>query len=363
EVSCMADTYVSAHEFGHSQGLRHAHEDPNGGGGFSSSSWGYKGPGGNSFHTIMAYDCSPSPCPAILRFSNPDLTYNGLATGVADWANNAAALDATRVTASNFRLTKRRGVDQFFQTDNGRLSHLAIKGLFTGPDALGAGSSIINDVTFLTGPGAMSSAPSAVSWGPGRLDVNWFRDATHMDHAFSDDGTNFGLNSWDPSGLVVGSSTVFHYLYKPAIASQRLGRLDMFATTSYLAGATQGTVIRRSWDNGNDTGWYSWYWDTPAASAPAAVGWTYFGTPRVDVFWLDANNHLFHTYTADNLVDFGGSDDWGPFNGEVLVGDPAVASWGDSRLDVLVNTRSGKVAHWWWDHGWGGQNIWAGPSS
>src|SRR5262249_12308836 len=49
--------------------------------------------------------------------------------------------------------------------------------------------------------------------------------------------------------------------------------------------------------------------------------------------------------------------------GEVLVGDPAVASWGDSRLDVLVNTRSGKVAHWWWDHGWGGQNIWAGPSS
>jgi hypothetical protein len=101
ERSCMAGNLTTAHELGHNQGLKHAHGDDSStdADGFSASSWGYKN---GTFRTVMAYDCTPS-CPRISRFSNPNVLYNGQATGVAGYADNAGALNAGRVTAANWR--------------------------------------------------------------------------------------------------------------------------------------------------------------------------------------------------------------------------------------------------------------------
>jgi hypothetical protein len=255
-------------------------------------------------------------------------------------------------------------IHEFARKDDGSLGNLRVVGVSPGDNRAGSGVGDVNgDFKWIGDPGTTISDPAPVSWGTNRLDVFYFADATHMDHAYSsDNGAHFGFDPWDPSGLVIGTSTVFQYLYKPAIASQRSGRLDVFATTNWAPGATTGTLIRRWWDNASDSHWMSWYWDKPAASAPAAVGWTIGGSPRVDVFFVNSSNHLYHTYTTSDLNAFGGEDDWGAYSGEVLVGDPAVASWGDSRLDVLVNTQSGRIAHWFWDHGSFGQNLWSGAS-
>ena len=73
-----------AHEFGHNMGLEHdranAWTTP-----FRPYAYGYTLP--NRFYTIMAYACTG--CARIEYFSNPAVSYNGFATGVADFADEA----------------------------------------------------------------------------------------------------------------------------------------------------------------------------------------------------------------------------------------------------------------------------------
>jgi hypothetical protein len=128
------------------------------------------------------------------------------------------------------------------------------------------------------------------------------------------------------------------------------------------------SLLHRAWENGTDSGWTkaSSIFALPAPppdSAPAAVGWTIWGSPRVDVFYIDQAQHLRHRFSDSSLNDYTATDDWGTPSGETLFGNPAVASWGDSRLDVLVYTVSGHIAHWWWDHGSGGQDLWPVPAN
>jgi hypothetical protein len=86
------------HEMGHNEGAMHAAED--GGAGLFSYSYGYKAPN-SAFRTVMAYNCS-SGCPRVNWFSNPNVSYNGQATGTAN-ANNALTLNNTWPNVRNFR--------------------------------------------------------------------------------------------------------------------------------------------------------------------------------------------------------------------------------------------------------------------
>jgi hypothetical protein len=62
---------------------------------------------GNAFHTVMAYASSCGQCPGILNFSNPNVTFNGVATGVAgngpSSADNHQTLINTINAVINFR--------------------------------------------------------------------------------------------------------------------------------------------------------------------------------------------------------------------------------------------------------------------
>jgi hypothetical protein len=62
---------------------------------------------GNAFVTIMAYQSSCGGCTRIQYFSNPSVTYNGLAVGIPEGqthpTNNAKALNNTASTVANFR--------------------------------------------------------------------------------------------------------------------------------------------------------------------------------------------------------------------------------------------------------------------
>lgn len=91
------------HEIGHNMGC--AHDRANAGvDGAYSYSYGYWA-SDMSFRTVMAYNC-PGGCPRINYWSNPNVSYNGLVTGIAhtasDSADNARTLTNTKFTTANF---------------------------------------------------------------------------------------------------------------------------------------------------------------------------------------------------------------------------------------------------------------------
>jgi len=99
-----ANAYFSlAHELGHNMGCQHDRANAKGEGAFSYS-YGYRfAVDGVSYHTVMAYQPGlPIPC-----FSNPDVLYLGVPTGVPadapDAANNARTINLTAATVAGFR--------------------------------------------------------------------------------------------------------------------------------------------------------------------------------------------------------------------------------------------------------------------
>jgi hypothetical protein len=91
--------YTLAHETGHNMGAQHNPEDAGSQGAYSYS-YGHWA-SDYSFRTVMAYDC-PSGCTRIQYFSNPNVSYNGLATGTSG-RNNARTLNNTASVVAKFR--------------------------------------------------------------------------------------------------------------------------------------------------------------------------------------------------------------------------------------------------------------------
>lgn len=90
------------HEVAHNLGCHHNAESTHYRGGYA---FGYRGEG---FRTIMSYSCersdSSDACPRIAYFSNPNVTYNGLPTGDAAYANNALWINTHRSLYPNYRV-------------------------------------------------------------------------------------------------------------------------------------------------------------------------------------------------------------------------------------------------------------------
>lgn len=98
---CLSGFYVFPHEVGHNMGSEHdpanVQNTP-----LHPYSYGYWAPS-NAFRTIMAYNCSGG-CPQIQYFSNPDVTYNGVATGNSS-QDNARSINSALFTMANFRVS------------------------------------------------------------------------------------------------------------------------------------------------------------------------------------------------------------------------------------------------------------------
>ncbi|UCE60461.1 MAG: hypothetical protein JSU63_01680 [Phycisphaerales bacterium] len=101
---CAATTLSFAHELGHNMGCHHDRANASGPGLYSYS-YGYQEPNA-LFRTVMAYNC-PTGCPRVHQFSNPDVLFEGLPTGVPlgdpQEAHNVLTLNNSALTVANLR--------------------------------------------------------------------------------------------------------------------------------------------------------------------------------------------------------------------------------------------------------------------
>ena len=97
-VVCANSLYyvVLAHECGHNLGCQHAKGDPGSGKSVEDHGYGWRfyandGKRTRQYRTIMAY----APGSRIGHFSNPNVKYNGVPTGVANRADNVRVINIT----------------------------------------------------------------------------------------------------------------------------------------------------------------------------------------------------------------------------------------------------------------------------
>ena len=100
---CATGYYSFAHEIGHLLSARHdPAADPTNTPYAYGHGYRYEPATGSKWRTIMAYNCSGG-CPRLNYWSNPDVTYNGVAMGTADRNHNQRVLVQTKAAVAAFR--------------------------------------------------------------------------------------------------------------------------------------------------------------------------------------------------------------------------------------------------------------------
>jgi peptidyl-Asp metalloendopeptidase len=98
---CCLGNYSFAHELGHLYGCRHNPEED---GTLTPFAYGH---GYNNipagWRTVMAYNVAATPTTRLPYFSNPNITYGGLAMGDATRRDNARVLNERDITMAGFR--------------------------------------------------------------------------------------------------------------------------------------------------------------------------------------------------------------------------------------------------------------------
>lgn len=112
-VSCAVGNLSFAHEFGHNMGLEHNPEDSSATSVTASYPWSFGHYHNNQYRTVMSYSAQcPNGCSRVQYFSNPDVNYLGLATGIDNERDNARTLDLTSPVSAAFRV---RAPDLIFE--------------------------------------------------------------------------------------------------------------------------------------------------------------------------------------------------------------------------------------------------------
>jgi hypothetical protein len=104
DVDCLANQTL-AHEHGHNLGLEHDPGNSDVGSNPSAASypWSFGHWVNGSFRTIMSYNACTVSCPRVLHFSNPEVLYLGVPTGISNQRDNAWTGDLTAPIVANFR--------------------------------------------------------------------------------------------------------------------------------------------------------------------------------------------------------------------------------------------------------------------
>ncbi|WP_223788286.1 M12 family metallo-peptidase [Marinicella meishanensis] len=103
--SCAVGNLSFAHEFGHNMGLEHNPEDSSATSATASYPWSFGHYHNGEYRTVMSYSAQcASGCTRRQYFSNPNVQFNGLDTGVANTRDNARSLDLTASIVSAFQV-------------------------------------------------------------------------------------------------------------------------------------------------------------------------------------------------------------------------------------------------------------------
>lgn len=100
---CATGYYSFAHEIGHLQSARHDIATDSSTSPYAyGHGYRYEPATGTGWRTIMAYNCTRS-CPRLNYWSNPNISYNGIPTGIASSADNQRVLVNTKAAVAAFR--------------------------------------------------------------------------------------------------------------------------------------------------------------------------------------------------------------------------------------------------------------------
>ena len=197
-----------------------------------------------------------------------------------------------------------------------------------GPAAvpsIGIPLSLAEAITEATADG-LTSDPSAVSWGSGRIDVF----ARGADNALWHRWYAGSWSAWESLGGALSSG--------PDASSWGSGRLDVFAR------AKDNSLQHMSYE-GKWSGWESL--GGGLTSDPSAVSWA---SGRIDVFVRGGDNALWHISYAKAWSG------WESLGGGLASG-PDASSWGAGRLDVFAQGGDNTLYHLWYSGGW---SAWEG---
>ena len=174
-LACLSNSTL-AHEHGHNMGMEHdpasAGISPSG----ASYPWSFGHYVNGAFRTIMSYDVCSLSCPRVLHYSNPDVLYNGIPTGILNQRDNAQTGDLTAPIVANFRAGGGSGTNNppAFTSDP-IVKTNATQGLaYSGSIAGNASDPDADPLTFAktSGPAWLSvAANGSLSGTPGSADI------------------------------------------------------------------------------------------------------------------------------------------------------------------------------------------------
>lgn len=103
--TCAVGNLSFAHEFGHNMGLEHNPENSSATPATASYAWSFGHYHDGSYRTVMSYSSQcGSGCTRQQYFSNPNVTFNSLATGIDNERDNARTLGLTAPVSAAFRI-------------------------------------------------------------------------------------------------------------------------------------------------------------------------------------------------------------------------------------------------------------------
>jgi C1A family cysteine protease len=217
--------------------------------------------------------------------------------------------------------------------------------------------------------------PSAVSWGPGHLDIFGIGTDSALWHKWWD-GARWNGPAWlGGRWSIYGVDAVSWGPYRIDVFGLGMDRAlwhkwwdgSRWNGPESLGGRWTNTVNAVSmapgyldiFGIGTDSAlWHKWNygsgWGGPESlggrwsSAPSAVSWA---PGRLDVFGRGSDGALYHLW-------WGGTDWFGESLGGTWLTRPSAVSWGPGRLDVFGLGMDRALWHKWWDG-----SRWNGPES
>jgi len=190
--------------------------------------------------------------------------------------------------------------------------------------------------------GTPGSDPAIATWAPGRFDLFYLSSRGTLLHRWFE-------NTWSAEEDLGGNLTS-----SPAAVSWQSGRIDIFARGTDANGTPN--VLMHLWYS---SGWRPWEsLGGTLTSGPSVASWV---AGRLDIFYANASHALGHIWFDGDIWE--PHEQLGP---ETFVGSPAAVSWSRGRIDVVARgSASGSpLIHKWIDGGnWSGWETLGGALS